>query len=87
MSAEGQNEYGSDHLILMGGWGVGGKMSSGLDLFLPRRDPVFLFASYTKRTIAFTPVLDIFFLAKSDPGYFFSPILLAHPYKIQRVAP
>ena len=38
--------------------------------FLPRRDPVFLFASNTKRTIAFTPagyffrqdrVLEIFF--------------------------
>ena len=49
----------------------GGKMSSGLDLFLPGRDPVFLFASYTKRTVAFTPVLNIFFLAKSDPGFFF----------------
>ena len=45
-------------------------MTSGLELFLLRRDLVFLLASYTKCTIAFTPVLD-FFLAKSDPGFFF----------------
>ena len=64
MLAEWQNEYGSDHLILMrargGGGGGGEKMSSGLELFLLRRDLVFLFASYTKWTVAFTPVLDIF---------------------------
>ena len=63
-------------------------MSSGLDLFLPRRDPVFLFTFYTKRTIAFTPVLDIlFFLAKSCPGFCFSKNLHAHPNKNQMVAP
>ena len=62
-------------------------MSSGLDLFLPRRDPVFLFASYTKRTIKFTPVLNILFLAKSGPGFFFSKNLHAHPNKNQMVAP
>ena len=61
-------------------------MSSGLELFLLRRDLVFLFASYTKYTIAFTPVLDIFFLAKSDPGFFFSKNLHAHPNKNQMVA-
>ena len=59
-------------------------MSSGLDLFLPRRNPVFLFAYYTKRTLAFTPVLDIFFLAKSDPGFVFSPKnLTPTPIKIK----
>ena len=62
-------------------------MSSGLDLFLPRRDPVFLFASYTKRTIAFTSVLDICFLAKSDPEFFFSKKLHANHNKKQMVAP
>ena len=59
-------------------------MSSGLELFLLRRDLVFLFASYTKCTIAFTPVLDIFFLAKLDPGFFFSPkIFTPTPMKIK----
>ena len=53
MLAEWQNEYGSDHLILMRGRGGGEKMSSGLELFLLRRDLAFLFASYTKCTIAF----------------------------------
>ena len=62
-------------------------MSSGLNLFLLRRDPVFLFASYTKRTIAFTPVLDIFFLAKSDPGFFSPKIFTLNPNKNQMVAP
>ena len=61
-------------------------MSSGLELFLLRRDLVFLFASYTKYTIAFTPVIGYFFLAKSDPGFFFSKNLHAHPNKNQMVA-
>ena len=54
MLAEWQNEYGSDYLILMREWAGGEKMSSGLELFLLRRDLVFLFASYTKCTISFT---------------------------------
>ena len=86
MLAEWQNEYGSDHLILMRGGAGGEKMSSGLELFLLRCNLVFLFASYTKCTTAFTPVLDIFFLAKSDPGFFFSKNLHAHPNKNQMVA-
>ena len=62
-------------------------MSSGLDLFLPRRDTVFLFASYTKRAIAFNPVLDIFFLAKSDPGFFSLKIFTPTPIKIKGSLP
>ena len=58
-------------------------MSSGLELFLLRRDLVFLFASYTKCTIAFTLVLDIFFLAKSDPGFFSPKIFTPTPIKIK----
>ena len=85
MLEEWQNEYGSDHLILMRG--RGGKMSLGLNLFLLRRDPVFLFASYTKRTIAFTPVLDIFFPGKIGSWIFSPKIFTPNPNKNQMVAP
>ena len=63
-------------------------MSSGLELFLLRRDLVFLFASYTKCTIAFTPVLDIFSWQNwiLDFFFFFSKNLHAHPNKNQMVA-
>ena len=72
MLAEWQNEYGSDRLILMRARGGGGeKMSSGLELFLLRRDLVFLFASYTKCTVAFTPVLDIFSWQNRILDFFF----------------
>ena len=50
-------------------------MCSGLDIFfffLPRRDPVFVFATNTKRSLAFTPVLDTF-STKSGPGNVLPP--------------
>ena len=52
----------------------GEKMSSGLELFLLRRDLVFLFDSYTKCTIAFTPVLDIFSWQNRILDFFSTPI-------------
>ena len=64
--------------------GVGGeKMSSGLELFLLRRDLVFLFASYTKCTIAFTPVLDIFSWQNRILDFFSPKIFTPTPVKIK----
>ena len=51
--------------------GEGGGCLHAWNFFLPRRDPVFLFASFTKHTLVFTPILDFFFPAKSGPGFFF----------------
>ena len=65
----------------------GEKMPSGLELFLLWRDLVFLFASYTKCIITFTPVLDIFsWHNRILVFFFFSKNLHAHPNKNQMVA-
>ena len=91
MLAEWQNEYGSDHLILMKGWGGGAGGGGREDVFgsgvvSSATDLVFLFASYTKCTIAFTPVFDIFSWQNRILDFFFSKNLHAHPNKNQMVA-
>ena len=68
------------------GWagvGVGGDVFGPGNLFLPQRDPVYLFASNTKRV--FTPVLFIFFPAKIGSWKLKKKSPPAH--KIQMVAP
>ena len=57
------------------------------NVFLLRGDPVFLFASNTKRTIAFTPVPDIFFQQDRVLEFFSSKNLSPTPHKNQMVAP
>ena len=77
-SEKGQNSGFREWPFDFYGGGGAGRCLWGLIFFLPWRDPVFLFASFTKRTVAFTPVLDIF-LQQNRVLEIFSKNLPAHP--------
>ena len=86
MLAEWQNEYGSDYLILMRGRGReledvfgSGVVSSATRSCLSIR---LLYKMY----YSVYPCFGYFFLAKSDPGFFFSKNLHVHANKNQMVA-
>ena len=91
MLAEWQNEYGSDHLILMRGRGGAGRGGGREDVFgsgvvsSATRSCLSIGLLY-KMYYRVYPCLGYFFLAKSDPGFFFSKNLHAHPNKNQMVA-
>ena len=81
-----ERPFGFNERAGRGGAGRGGggeKMSLGLELFLLWRDLVFLFASYTKCIIAFTPVLDIFSWQNPILDFFHPKIFTPTPIKIK----
>ena len=91
MLAEWQNEYGSDHLILMRERGGGREDVFGSRVVSSATRSCLSIRLLYKMYYSVYPCLGYFFLAKSDPGFFFSFFFFsknphAHPNKNQMVA-
>ena len=86
MLAEWQNEYGSDYLILMRRRGRGQEDVFGSGVVSSATRSCLSIRLLYKMYYSVYPCLGYFFLAKSDPGFFFSSKNLhVHPNKNQMV--
>ena len=85
MLAEWQNEYGSDHLILMRGWegGGGGEEVFGSGVVSSATRSCLSIRLLYKMYYSVYPCFGYFFLAKSDPGFFSPKIFTPTTIKIK----
>ena len=83
MLAEWQNEYGSDYLILMRGWGRGREDVFGSGVVSSATRSCLSIRLLYKMHYTFTPVLDIFSWQNRILDFFSPKIFKSNPIKIK----